>query len=106
MGFFTSFFSGFKTKVSQIFSFLFGEKEAAAFGTAALGLLKTELGQIAFTVVESISFEELSNAQSRKLAFKQIASAAKDGGLEYKDSIINLLIELAINSLKGHFGPK
>jgi len=85
----------------KLFLALFGPEALENFRRAARQMLSTELGRIAWAVVEVLSRENLSNEEKRRLAFERIARAARDAGLTVKDSLINLLIEIAVQRLKG-----
>ena len=52
-------------------------------------------------IVKEISTLELSNEEKRKLAFARISDAAKKQGIAYKDRAINIVIEFAVDELKG-----
>ena len=62
--------------------------------------LIVELKDFATNVVMDLASSDLSNAAKRAEAFKRIKEKAIEKGLEYKDSAINLLIELAVTNLK------
>jgi hypothetical protein len=62
--------------------------------------LIAELKDYAVEVVTELASTDLTNAQKRKEAFDKLVAEAKEKGLEYKDSAINLLIELAVAKLK------
>jgi len=98
------FFHNAGVVVSEIFIKIFGEDAAHNLAAAAEGILKTELGKIAWTAVQEA--EALAaGTDKRSAAFAAIAAAAKAAGIETKDSIINMLIELCVQRLKGAFGP-
>lgn len=59
-----------------------------------------ELKDFATKVINELSIEDLTSAQKRKEAFDRIKAEAIARGIEYKDSAINLLIELAVAQLK------
>lgn len=85
----------------QIFRALFGPEALASFERAAWELLRTQLGRIAWAVVQAMAQLNLPNDEKRRLAFARISSEARAAGLVVKDSIINLLIEIAVQRLKG-----
>ncbi len=89
----------------KLFLALFGPEALESFRRAARQMLATELGRIAWVVVEALSRENLSNEEKRRLAFERIAREARDAGLMVKDSFINLLIEMAVQRLKGLIPP-
>ncbi len=89
--------------VSEGFIKLFGKDAATHFASASLGLLKTTVGQIAVTAVTEAS-KAASGAEAHKIAFSTVISEIEKLGLAAKDSEINLLIELALQSVRGAFG--
>lgn len=112
MSVFTSignFFKGVAAKVSAAFVKVFGKDAAQKFADGAVSLLKTAAGVIALDAVQAV---ENSNpfatpADKRNEAFKKIASDAKIQALGVGSSTINLLIELAVQTiLKQSFVPK
>lgn len=92
--------------VSDIFVKLFGSEAAKQFGEAALGLLKSELGQIAVLVVSQLSVTNLGTAVKREEAVLRILGAARSAGIEASESIVRLLVELVVTTLKGHVSPE
>ena len=96
------FFKHIGVTVSTAFVLLFGIDAAHTFAVGASGLLKTDLGKIAMVAVEEA--ESLSTgAEKRSAAFAKIVAAMKAQGLNAKDSLVNMLIELAVGRLKGIF---
>jgi len=100
----SDFIHGGAVKVSQMFIWLFGHDAAVAFGHDALVLLKSDLGKIVVAVVSEVAAMQVG-ADSKTVAFSKIKAASTAAGIDAKDSIINLLIELAVGALKGHFIP-
>ena len=98
------FFKNAAVFVSDVFVKVFGEDAAHNLAAAAEGILKTNLGTIAWTAVNEAA-AAASGTDAKNLAFQKIAEAAKVAGIEAKDSIINMLIELAVQKVKGSFGP-
>jgi hypothetical protein len=99
------FIHGAAVKVSDLFIKLFGKDAAEDFGHDALLILKSDLGKIATKVVAEVA-KVYSGSEAKEAAFQQIKDEAFRVGIEAKDSVINLLIELAVNSiLKGNFLP-
>ena len=80
---------------------LFGKSALKKLGEAARKIFREAFGKIVMQIVTEIDPLNLSNAQKRRFAFGRIKNAAKNAGLESKDSLINLLIELAVARLKG-----
>ena len=95
--FFKRFANGFKKVMVRIF----GKDALKALGVAAKKLLKSELGKITVAVVAELELSNLSDLERGKEALHRIKEQAKESGLEYKTGIINLLIDLAILTMKG-----
>lgn len=92
--------------VSAAFTKIFGADAAETFAASAESLLKTELGKIAVTAVQdAATATSLSGAEKKAQAFSNITSAAKSAGIDASNSIINLLIETAVQRVGGAFGP-
>ena len=75
-----------------------------AFIKAALPLAKqiiiAQLKDIASQAVEELQNTDLTNEEKRKEAFNRIKSYAIATGIEAKSSLINTIIELALQQLK------
>lgn len=84
----------------------FGSQPAQEFAKGALAILGTELGKVALLVVGDLSASTLTNAEKRAAAFARIAAVAKLGGISVTDSIINLVIEVALTAIKNGFAPR
>lgn len=95
------FFKKAISKVSDLFVAVFGSKAAQDFGDAAVNLLKTEIGKIAITAVSTAGSLFSTNAAARAEAFREIKSEAKRAGIDVKDHMVYLLIELAVARFKG-----
>lgn len=65
-----------------------------------IAMMTKEALEIVYEVVVALSETDLTNEEKRKEAFTQIKYLLKQRGLELKDSIIYLLIELAVTRLK------
>jgi len=61
--------------------------------------LIVELKDLAIAIVSELEAGNLTSAAKRAEAFKRIKAEAVAKGLAYKDSAINLLIELAVASI-------
>lgn len=59
-----------------------------------------QLKDAAYEIVRNISLEDLSNEDKRKKAFEHIKIIAKAKGLEVRDSLVYLLIELTLQKIK------
>jgi hypothetical protein len=99
------FFKHIAVFVSDSFVKLFGSDAAHTFAVGALSLLKTDLGKIATEAVQEAE-NVAAGVDKYGFAFAKIVAAATAAGLDAKESIINMLIELAVQALKGAFGPK
>lgn len=62
--------------------------------------LIVDLKDFALEVVTELASTDLTNTQKRKEAFDKIKAEAISRGLEYKDSALNLLVELCVASIK------
>lgn len=104
MGFWKKLFKPF-IWIGKGFKKLFGSEAAGAFARGALALLASEAGQIALRVVTAVeTLRPGTDSDLRAEAFRQIRAEAVQSGLDIKDSVINMLIELAVQRLKGSFG--
>ena len=89
-------------EVSKIFVDIFGQKAATDFGNAALGLLKSDLGQIVTAEVEQLApVNNLTGVEKAAQAQVAIAAKAKALGISTSNTIINMLIELAVQFVTG-----
>lgn len=98
------FFKHCAVGVSEAFVAIFGSDAAHTFAVGAESMLKSALGVIVTEVVAEVQ-NVASGVDKRGLAFDKISITAKSAGIQAGDSIINMLIELAVNRLKGAFGP-
>lgn len=89
--------------VAHGFSKLFGSDAAQAFGHAALGILESALGKIVVAEVAALAgVNSLSGVEKFAQAQAAILDKAKAAGLDASTSIVNLLIELAVQFVKGN----
>jgi len=100
-----NWFKGAKAKVSAFFVLVLGSSAARALGDAAVDALKSALGMIVQDAVAAIGSLGLSGEQARAEAFKKIVADAKAQGLQFSTSMINLLIELAVQRIKENIVP-
>ncbi len=95
--------------VSDGFKALFGAQAAKDFGKASLELLKSAAGQIVTGAVAALMNVEMSGPDKKAAAFSAAVPALEQQGIVLGKQIatreLNLLIELAVNSLKGAFMP-
>jgi hypothetical protein len=74
------------------------------FKPFAKGMLQALLGELAdvaiVAVKEAAKMETWTNEEKRRRAFEMIKAEAIASGKEFKDSAINLAIELAVQLIK------
>src|SRR5581483_576848 len=89
--------------VSDVFVALFGKARAQAFGHAAVAILQTEAGKVALAVVEELEalVPALDGATKRAQAAAKLKSQLSASGHVLGDSLVNLLVELAVQTVKG-----
>lgn len=100
----SNFVHGAETKVSAEFVKVFGPKAAHDFASASLQLLKTAEGKIVMDAVEAVQTLSSDGAGKRAAAFTQILTDFKGQGISLGNSEVNMLIELAVSTLKGTIG--
>jgi hypothetical protein len=88
--------------VSVSFQKIFGKTEATQFAYATLALLKTDVGKVAMAAVQEVE-KMAAGIDKRKVAFDKIVADLKTEGLTVKNSVINMLIELAVQAISGTF---
>lgn len=99
------FFKKVGYTVSDLFQKLVGKDAAQHFAVASLAVLKSDLGKIALTAVQEA--EKLAaGTDKRAAAAATIVSQAKSAGIDASTSVINMLIELAVQVVNGTFGQK
>ena len=79
---------------------LFGKGAAKALANAAQKMFQNAFGSVVLAIVAELSASNLSNADKRSSAFGRIKAEAEARGEEMKDSLINLVIEMAVLRLK------
>lgn len=100
-----SFFKKVGYYVSEGFQKIFGANASKAFAVSALALLKSDLGKLAFAAVQEA--EKLAaGTDKRSVAFSNIVSAAKAQGIDAGKSLVNMLIEIAVQAVNGAFGQR
>jgi hypothetical protein len=87
--------------VSHGFEKLVGHDRAVAFAHASVELLKDGLGKIAASAVDEAELLAIPGAEKFAHATSVVASKALEAGLDAKKHEIQLLIQLAVNVLKG-----
>lgn len=101
------FFVAVKVKVSSFFVKVFGQEAAQRFADGAVLLLKTAAGKLAVDAVMFVQTLALDGAGKRQAAFDKIVSDARAQGLEISSSLVNMLIELAVQHIaKQNFYPQ
>src|SRR5689334_5333548 len=95
-----SWIPGVKQKVSAFFVKVFGADAAQKFAEGSVALLKTAAGVLAMDAVEYAAGLKLgSGADARAAATNKLTSDAKAQGINLTNSVINMLIELAVQAL-------
>lgn len=98
------FFKHIAVFVSDEFVKVFGPDIAHTLAVGAESALHSALGQLALTAVKEA--EALaSGAEKKAAAFGKIMEGAKSAGITVTESIVNMLIEIAVQKIKGQFGP-
>lgn len=97
-----SFFKAAAAYVSKVFVDIFGSSAAKQFAAGAEALIETSLGQIAMTAVTKAQ-SLANNSEKFAQASSEILAEAKSEGIAVSDSIVNMLIELCVQRLKGSF---
>lgn len=87
----------------HVFVAFFGKDASKEFVDAAEKILKSDFGKVIQSIIEGLMSVAASQggAAARGQAFNEIKTAAIGAGLDLKDSLIYLLIELAVNKAKG-----
>lgn len=65
-----------------------------------LGMILGKLKAFALSTVEKLNAETLTNEEKREAAFKAIKEEGIEEGKSLRDSLINLIIEVAVTYLK------
>jgi hypothetical protein len=98
------FFKHLAVVVSDAFVTIFGQDIAHTFAVGAESILNSDIGKIALTAVQEVQ-ALAAGVDKKAAAFSKIADAAKSAGIDASESIINMLIEIAVQKVKGQFGP-
>lgn len=97
-------FHAARVKVSDIFVKIFGKDAAQAFGASALHLLQTGEGVIVGDIVKAVASLNLATGdEARDEALKRVWADTKIQTSGISKTLVNLLVELAVSELKGHF---
>lgn len=97
-----AFFHRAEAIVSSAFEKIFGSSAAKQFAAGAEALIETDLGKIAMTAVTKAQ-ALANNSEKFAQASSEILTEAKAEGIDASDSIVNMLIELCVQRLKGSF---
>jgi len=100
----SNYIHGAAVKVADAFVHVFGKDASQAFAQGALRLLKTAEGKIVLDAVEAVQTLETDGAGKRAAAFEKIGADFKAQGVSVGESVVNMLIELAVAYLKGTIG--
>jgi hypothetical protein len=96
---------GAKAQVSVFFVTVLGQDAAKQLGDATVSALQSALGVIVKDAVIAVASLKLGGDAARGEAFKRIVVDAKSQGLTFSTSLINLLIELAVQQLQNNIVP-
>jgi len=66
-----------------------------------ISLVSAEILDLVLDVVRELAATDLTNSEKRDAAFERIKEMLKEEGKDLGDSLINLLIELAVQKIKG-----
>lgn len=94
-------------KVSDTFVKIFGKDAAEKFAQSALAMLKTAEGKIVLDAVEAIEtlMPTADGVAKRAAAFEKIVADFKAQGIQIGESLIGMLIEIAVQYLQGAIAP-
>ena len=97
------FFRHIQVSVSAVFVALFGIDAAHSFAVGAESLLKSDLGKIVMVAVEEAQ-SLAAGTDKMAVALGKVLTEATKQGLDVKESLARMLIEIAVGRLKGLFG--
>ena len=72
-----------------------------AFNRSSQVLLASRLGRLALVSVTEVFSERFSADEQRRLAFARVTTEARRAGIEAEDWTVRLLIEMAMQKLRG-----
>lgn len=98
----SGFVHGAAVKVADVFIKIFGADASHKFAQGALALLKTAEGKIVLDAVEFAETLATDGAGKRAAAFEKIVADFKTQGKEVSNSLVSMMIELAVQFLKGN----
>ena len=85
---FSKIIAAFKSFIQEVFN-------------QASQIIIGKLKDFAIKVVEELDYKDLTNEEKRKAAFDSIKAEAISQGLDVRDSLINLIIEMAVVYLRN-----
>ena len=91
------------TTIAHGFVSLFGSEAAKKFVEASSSLLQSAVGQIVLKVVEDMQATDLDTNAKREAAVVEIMKIASEQAITVAESEVRLLIELAVQFVKGRF---
>lgn len=97
-----NFVHGAEVKVSDVFVKLFGKDASRQFAQASLALLKTAAGKIVLDAVEFADTMNVNGAGKRAAALAKIGMDFRGQGISVSESVLNLLVELAVQTVKSN----
>lgn len=96
-----------KSKVSDFFVHIFGAQTASEIGHAALSALNnTAIGKEVLEYVTEFTgpqYANIANDVKRLQVVSKVEAWATAHGIPFTESVVNLLIEFAVNKLKGYY---
>ncbi|HEY0759708.1 MAG TPA: phage holin, LLH family [Acidisarcina sp.] len=105
---FSSVFKGIGHGIKVVFAgaahgfvALFGSDVAKQFAAASIALLKSAIGAIVTKVVGELATSDLSSNAKREEAVVQILAFAAQQGITVAESEVRMLIEIAVQFVKG-----
>ena len=96
-----NFFKSVGAKIKSAFVSVFGAQTGEALAASAEQWAKTELGQVAITVVQGLESAAGSPADKQAQAFTAIGTQLKAQGASIPSSLINFAIEFALQIVRG-----
>jgi hypothetical protein len=97
------FFGKVKAVASAVMIAVFGQKAATEFAEKALVLMQEEAGVIVRGVVAALENSSLSNAEKFQTAVRNSSNELLVAKKALPEALIGLLVQLAVNELRGHF---
>lgn len=86
----------------EAFKALFSQQGRRWLQSAYQAALQTPLGKIVDQVVKDVALLPLDGTEKHAEAIKRIIAAATKAKLVWKESLVNTMIELAVQALKGN----